>query len=506
MPLSAATYFIDVSAGSDANVGTATNTAWAHLPGSVGITTGNGGWVVLGSGDTACVKGGTTNSVQVKFGQGNYGNNNVFDAVQVISGHLRSPQWGTTRAIFDEGNTNTYGFWLASVSGMTLDGFEVRNIKAGAAGAGFDDTVGSSCILVGGATPAKSCKIRRCYLHDANRTIDDTGHGIETDGSSGTTNLVIEMNTIGPAIGTKGVEIDRLDYAVVRQNFITGTGDHGITLTGNHCDVNGNVISMTPPYVHEPVFGIKVNFNYNDIWNNLVYQAPQTSGSLTKNMEGIGTLDNASFNRFYHNTVINASDLNGNRTGAGLSLGDENAAGTNNLVANCIFAFCQNNVSSDWNTIQVYLGSASVSNQVRYCCLWQTIVTANMIARNTGSGYTFYTTAGAMAASPIGTANVFANLQQLNPGFDGGILPTGLDASFHPNTAYFLGASAPPSLRATANALSGGGGIGYDSSATKFNTDIVGTTRTLWSMGAYETTVPGVPAPPRNLLISIIGH
>ena len=59
------------------------------------------------------------------------------------------------------------------------------------------------------------------------------------------------------------------------------------------------MVYMVPPYSHEPVFGIKVNNNFNDVWNNVVYQDAQTTGSATTALEGIGTLNNASNNRFY---------------------------------------------------------------------------------------------------------------------------------------------------------------------------------------------------------------
>lgn len=501
----AAVYYVDVTAGSDSNNGTSQSGAWAHLPGTVGVS--GSGWAQLVNGDTVYVKGGTLNNFQVKFTSTDYNGSAAYDSIRVMSGHLAATPWGSGRAIFDGQNSRTFGLWIASGNGLTVDGFEVRNIQAGGVGSGFDPSVGSCCVAIGGSSAVHFCKLRRSYLHDAIRTVTDTGHGIETDGSGGSRDLIIEMNNIGPNVGTKGVEVQTYDYGALRNNFITGTGDHGIVITGNRWDVYNNVVYMKPPYAHEPVFGIKVNFNYNDIWNNLVYQDVQTTtGSTANDLEGIGTLDNSSNNRFYFNTIINCADLANNRTGAGISLADENASGSHNDVQNCIAAFCKNNIGGSWSTVQVYLGTGASSDSFRYCNLWSGGSSDTVCAYNSGSGYQFYNCATAVSASSVGNANTFQNMSQADPRFTGGGLPTGLDANFRPNTAYFqLTATTPAAITTTGNSgLTGNSVNGYSSAANKFSTDILGNPRTKWSMGAYEysTTTSSSPLPPSNLRIA----
>ena len=261
---------------------------------------------------------------------------------------------------------------------------------------------------------------------------------------------------------------------------------------------------MKPPYAHEPVFGIKVNNNYNDVWNNVVYQDVQTTtGSISNDLEGIGTLNNASYNRIFFNTVINCSDLAFNRTGAGISLADENATGTRNDVQNCIVAFCKNNIGGSWSSVQVYLGTGAGSDSLKYCNLWSGGSSDTVCAYNSGSGYSFYTTANAFTASPIGNGNTFQNLTQLNPQFKGGALPSGLDANYRPNTTYFqLATNAPEAITSTGNALLGTSTNGYSSPASKFSADIMGAPRAKWSMGAYEFVAQNVLPPPTNLRLA----
>jgi len=490
--LSATTYYVDIGTGNNANAGTSTGAAWKYLPGTVGQT--GAGWVVLQHGDTVYVKGGTTNFCQVQFGSGNYNGNAAYNSILIQSGHLAGSPWGTGRAIFDQNTTNTYGFWIAggnACDGLTIDGFEVRNIQSGGVGLGFDPSDGSCCIAVGGAFMFRDVSIKRCYLHDSQRLADDRGHAIETDGSAGgpggSSNLLVYYNYIGPNIGTKGTEMVAFNYGAISNNFYTDSQDHGIVISGNNFDVCNNMIFMTPGYVHEPVFGLKLNGNYNDVWNNVIFADRITPGGATNNWQGLGTLNHASHNRFAHNTVVNAADLNpAQNRNAGFSFADESGEGTNNQVINSIFAFCTNALTS-WINMQVYLNAAAVGCSVSYCDLWSSAITDKVIVFSAGP--VFYDAVEAMAASPIGSGNTIALLQQSNPMFSGGSFPSGLDSSFHPNSDYFkLTESSSPAVSITGHSLSGTSTNGYSSASDKFNLDILGNARSQWSMGAYEFT------------------
>jgi hypothetical protein len=378
-----------------------------------------------------------------------------------------------------------------------LNRAEIRNI-ASSTSAIYGN--GSACIEMGNTTSQEhNIRIDDCYLHDSIRTVDDTGHGIEwySAGNGSTSSVIIENNTIGPNIGTKGIEAYGTNN-IIRNNFITGSGDHGIVITADYCDVYNNVVKMVPPYVHEPVFGIKVNYSHNDFWNNLIYQPQQSSGSINNNMQGWGTLDNASNNRFVANTVINGWDFNGNRQGAGASLADEGAPGSNNTIQNCIFAYSSCNPNSSWYGVQLYLSTASTSCSVSSSALWSTNSSDPVIAVNNGGSYSFYTAASA-SGSTFGTGNTFANLTQANPAFTGGSLPSGIDSSFHPNTTYFaLSANTPAAIRNTGKSLTSLPANGAQPSS-KFATDILGNTRSAWSMGAYEYGAAVAPSAPTGL-------
>ena len=92
----------------------------------------------------------------------------------------------------------------------------------------------------------------------------------------------------------------------------------------------------------------------------------------------------------------------------------------------------------------------------------------------------------------------YTNNVQLNPLLTGGLLPSGLDTNYHPNTTYFLPTqAASPLILATHNSLLGDSNHGYSSSPDKFAVDILGVKRTSWSIGAYEAAA--VPPPPTGL-------
>jgi hypothetical protein len=486
-------YYVDVDGGSNSNTGLSPDTAWKHLPGTEGQS--GSGWVTFQDGDVVYVKGGTTNFVQVKFTTSYYHGNTNFDSIQVISGHLANPPWGSGRAVFDEANTNTFGFWIAAggnCNGLTIDGFEVRNIAPGGVGAEFDSARGSCCIVVGGNYTALSCKIRHCYLHDALRATDDEGHGIETNGRTGSRDLIIEYNQIGPRIGLKGIEVDRHSYGIIRNNCVTDTQEHGIVVTGQHWDIYNNVVCMVPPYNTDPTYAMKLNDGYNDVWNNILCQQDTPDPTpINQRANGFGIFHASSSNRFYHNTIYNfANTLNGREYGAGIAIGSERGIGRNNDIQNNIVYRCRNENGG----IQLFVYSAATNNTIRYNDLFYTNATDRII----DFGNAFY------LASQLNIANAVNGLMRANrespPNFVEGKLPDGLDLSFHPNTDFFkLTSRSDPNLRYTMNVLKPASSNGYTDSPEKFSADILGNPRVLWSMGAYEFVGP--IASPTNLRI-----
>lgn len=480
----ATTYYVDPVGGSDINNGTSQLTAWAHVPGAVGFT--GAGWVTLNNGDILYVKGGSINSYQVLFDNSHYNGSATLDSIQIRSGDVIG--WGTGRAVFDQQNTRTYGLALGFITGVRVNRLEIENVAAGCA------VIWGLCsagIEVGGNGPFGGFfHIDDCYIHDTIRALTDQGHGIEFNNANqdGASSCLIEHNFIGnntPGnIGTKGIEFYGTNNTV-RNNFISGSQDHGIVCSGNRNDINGNTVYMLPPYVHQPMFGIKVNFNNNDVWNNLVYTYLITTNTTFNSLDGIGTLDNASYNRILFNDTINCYDLSASQRVAGFSIGDENAAGTNNTIGMNISAFC-GSTAGTFNDVQLYLGDLTTNCIIQYNDFFRTSGSASVIADHFGGVYTYLTAAAAVAASPI-NGNTFDHLQQQDPVFKGGPLPTGLDGNFHPNTPYFqLQNGSPSAVTSAGKTYSGTTTNGASSAANKFSTDILGMPRTLYSMGAYE--------------------
>src|SRR5215471_11458186 len=127
----ATVYYVDIGLGNDSNNGTSVSSAWAHAPGTVGIS--GSGWATLRNGDTLLVKGGSTNHFRIEVTPAFYQGTATYDSIIIRSGHLHSTPWGTGRAIIDGENSRTAGVGFCGalsgpLLGITFEGFEVRNI------------------------------------------------------------------------------------------------------------------------------------------------------------------------------------------------------------------------------------------------------------------------------------------------------------------------------------------------------------------------------------------
>ena len=100
-------------------------------------------------------------------------------------------------------------------------------------------------------------------------------------------------------------------------------------------------------------------------------------------------------------------------------------------------------------------------------------------------------------ANFVGKAgSTYANNQQVDPGLNTTLpMPSGIDANGRPNTDHFqLTANTPMVVRTTNHPFYGDSIHGYSDDPNKFATDILGNSRTNWSMGAYEYTVGTPPS------------
>lgn len=472
----ATTYYVDVVTGNDGNAGTSQGTPWKHLPGDANAT-GTANSTTIAAGDKVIVKGGTTNNARIDVNSSHYSAANSFDSVVIKSGHLDGTNWGTGQAIFDGQNTRTCGI-MVDHDGITVDGFEIREIAAGA-NLPLDSNSGSACI---GINASHSTKIARCWLHNAyySGPSTDKGFGIEF-GNNGT-NFIITQNHIGPTIQMKGIEPTGYAYGVISNNYLSGIYEHVIALSnGTNIDICNNVIRHDPPYGPQPSWCIAVGDSVRcDVWNNLFFRDPTTSGPNNRFGVALGFYATTISNRFFHNVVAYFDSSN---AGSGAT-----AIGLERNYSNKGIEF-QNNViysnRNDFGPMQYCLGlPATETNIIRYCDFFSTS-TIESVMDVDNAGIDTLTTVAAFA--PGASAAILANNIQLNPVFAKGTLPSGLDGSWHPNSVYFsLSASAPAAVKSTGNPISGNAVNGYDHSVGKFNLDILGNMRANWSMGAYE--------------------
>jgi len=497
-------YYVDIETGDDSfNGQSRTNDGnsvgpWQHLPGTVGFT--GTGWRVLQDGDIVYVKGDTINPVQVGIGPSYYNGSPKYDSIKIIGGQFANPAWGTNKPIFDEEGVRTFGFWVGwpgssgSAKGITIDGLEIKNTMAGAVGPGFDTRTGSAGIDIGGNSLVQFTTVRRSYIHDTLRSIDDTGHGIETGHGD---HLIIEYNTIGPRIGTKGVESYDTDYTIVRNNFISGSGDHGMVISSARSDVYNNIIEMIPPFVHDTVYAFKADGGqYSDFWNNIVFhRGPQLPSPSYDRSQGIGVFD-LQGNRFYNNTVYNfAVTANGGRYGPCIAIGAEGliagVGASNNFFENNLTYNCRND-----KNIQLWLNTGTSNNSIKFNNFFYQNITNKVMEAQTSAGVITDYTVSDFNNISLPNGNVALNNVQFNPNFLGGTMPTGLDQNYQPNTDYFkLTSATDPLILSTGNRVAGDSTHGYSSDPNKFAYDISGNFRINWSMGAYEYQSATVPTP-----------
>ena len=423
--LAGRTYFVDIESGNDMWNGQAktyqggTIGPWQHLPGTVGLPGSNwqvvasdkatatalagslvyaGGatataWHQIHDGDVIYVKGGTINKVQVVVSAKDwYLGNAIFDSIKIIGGQYATPAWGEGKPIFEEEFQRNFGFFIgagAVTKGVTLDGFEIRNIEGNAVGAYFDPRAGSATIDIGGVYGPSYITVRRCYLHDAIRNADDRGHGIEGGGGD---HFIFEYNSIGPNIGTKSIEPDAMSYGIISNNYISSGGDHGISLTrASHFDVYDNVVNFLPPQ-REPGYGISISgASYCDIWNNLIYRSipPTKTSVMWPDGElhfyyasmGIGMYTNDVGMRIVNNTVALFGDFNnaGGSTMMRMGHGTSTTAYWNDgtIIQNNLFYKGYNAAGN----IQYAVNTATTRNEdVEYNNFYNSSLTENVMA------------------------------------------------------------------------------------------------------------------------------
>jgi hypothetical protein len=265
IPSSAANYFVDFAAGSDASTGTSTNAAWQHCPTDPNAT-GTSAAATLSAGDTVYFKGG----VVYNGGLGSFAWNGTSDNPVTLQG-LSS--WGTGRAILDGtynggATTNNFAFLIGYTGGgdyTTVTGFEIRNYSMSGVQTFGNSTVVSNSIIhhignypyvsaTGGGGKGYGVYPRNC----ANVTI--------------VSNLMYDLNE------TAAYVVYNVTNAIVWGNEFTNVQDHAVFFVsqGYGLIANNSIHDQTDPVSHDDAmhimgwgFGTNALVVCNNrLWNN----------------------------------------------------------------------------------------------------------------------------------------------------------------------------------------------------------------------------------------------
>jgi hypothetical protein len=492
----ATTYYVDPGAGSDANDGLATASAWASIPTNDGGPAGSG-WKALVAGDTLWVKGGSTLFRSTQIDSTWYAGGGAGNLISIKSGNLFG--WGTGRAIIDGQATPAagagviaVGFHIFAVSYVHIEGFEIRNMK---------NAVNSAGVYIDGNVVAHD-EVVGNVIHEIYGAPGPSGFGIEVTGGLQAGYMLIEKNVIYHT-EEKAIELFRQGNCIVRYNYCYETNDHCMVVSSANNVIYDNIFRragymwMQYEFPFRPAFGFKFqtgsvvdgsNADNNIFYNNIV----------TDCSSGIGLLG-CNGNLVAFNTVAFSGfqpiDIAGGPEGAALAFLAQNVAPSNNTVESNIFYYSNISPANTSGSCVFYSTTMGNGNVVTdNDCYMTAAMTGRLFSRDNPTLQmdlaTFQGTAG---FSSIGTGNVATGNIVAEPQMAGGtglalynVSPTGFDASGRPNTGSFmLNSTSPVSVRQGTVQLPAFASV-----------DIVGTTRVNWSLGAYEYVGLTSPPPP----------
>lgn len=474
------TYYVDFAAGDDTNNGTSTSTPWKHAPEDVNAT-GVADGTTLDDGDIVVFKGGVTyEGTVIHTRDGASGN-----VITFISGNVHSSPWGTGRAVIDGGTTvRGKGFALNGTSYVTIDGFEIRNMK---------NETDSSGIFIEGASDHVT--VRRCLIHDIHGAAGASGYGIEVTGTTTAAYHVIEYNEIYNT-EEKGIELYRQGSSTVRYNYVHDTQDHGMVVTSDSNSIYSNIFARAGITYDSTGYRAAYGFKFdgtetilaqsNKFYNNLVFDCSS----------GIGIL-NADSNTIVHNTVavIGYDDLQGSggQEGACFVIWNDGTAGAqvpdSNLVENNIFYYPVPQVAySNKYSCVAYNSTIGNSNLIKNNLMYYDGVSTEFVYYHDGSAHqiTLATFEGETGISAIGSGNVASGNVHAAPALNGGTGATLLTVA----PDGFTG-TAPNSDAFELTGDSGAIDIGLNLDSP-YNTDILGVSRATdeFDAGAYEYETP----------------
>ena len=307
--LSAGTFYIDYSAGSDAAAGTAKATAWKRAP----FMKSFGGSYSHAAGDRFIFKGGViwpVSCFQMKITAGGSAGN--------PDQYTTDPTWYSgasyTRPIFDFQHTTvgpgwTYaaGVLVEGVSYVTFDGLDLPNFRAPLHAVGGVSTWGSAAICLNNAS---NFTLTNCIVRDWDQPTVTTAQGVEWFGggaiirvNSGTGNLVTDcvfhLDNVTQRTGTACWNIPIVQYSTFRSV-------PQCVMSAQLVHDNQFLDTPNPHYISgDPVPHANVIYCHDGLtcYNNLINGA----GGIAQVIYGNPGFSGANTWLIYNNTVLNVA-------------------------------------------------------------------------------------------------------------------------------------------------------------------------------------------------------
>jgi hypothetical protein len=212
-------YYVDYQNGSDLNIGTSIDTPLKHAPGDSRAT--DNAKIILSPGDIVVFKGGITYSFNSSNSDYLAANSSGTPENYIIyrSGHIHSPQWGTTRAIID----GTYSDFSGDISGvlslrtynyLKVQGLEIKH---------YNNTTGYLGCISAGISTSGHIVIDNCILHECD-------HGVYLMGKWNN-----DGNPPYDFVITNNELYDNCEHGLLVRGYISN-----ITISNNIIHDNGN--------------------------------------------------------------------------------------------------------------------------------------------------------------------------------------------------------------------------------------------------------------------------
>jgi parallel beta-helix repeat protein len=465
---------VDNSTGANTNSGLS-GFPWKELPGTVNPTGTTSGWVTIQAGDTINLTAGQEWNKGVLVNSSYYNNGTSENRITIQSS-------STTRAIFDfnAGDTdlslNGAAFQVRR-DYITFRYLEVREITRSGNCSGF---------YIGNADANDYNQILYCYIHDIIDTTVISGSPDSCSGENYSYGVVMVWAT--------GTEIAYNIFKNIDKKFISSSENYG----GSH-SIHHNTLYNESGFTGDPIdHGIVVSSanGGNSVYNNILWNNHKYYG---KNY-AINMVESGGSNKIYNNIIRGWS--------TGIALRTDGAANNSNEVIHNTIYLADNPATlhtcyynSD-NNAGIYLDNSD-NNEIKNNIVYYPELTSGnalmMIIESDANNNEidnnlFYYNGSAERIKEDGSAQTVSWLNStfsdgsadsnivFSPGFVGGghtvgDLPTGFNSNWHPNSSGL-------SLSATAGAI----GNGQSSLGSPYGTDIAGTARTSWDIGAYEFT------------------